>query len=273
MLPPWATIPDSSIPPDSPAVPTGSGEPPVQLPPAPIAPEPPGRIPWSVPKSSLSRFGSSVRSGKPVSNALKSAASGFVRSSGGGRRAAQASIQGRASVARLGTFLSTISREGASQAARSLGLQEYVGGSVDTLLAAIVNYLAPEGAFIEDAIARRAASETAVQLAETYSLEDNGLAALENLASNDHASIIEQCIANYIYYRMVDTLAGSLETDKPIDTVISTEQHLRDHINGLLNLAELNGTSVATLDWQGGQGAQFVERLYQEAFELIEAAK
>jgi len=153
-----------------------------------------------------------------------------------------------------------------------LGLQRYVGDSADALLAGIVNYLSPEGAFIEDAVARMAASETAVQLFETYSMEETGLTALEHLTAADHSTIIEQYIANYIYYRIVDTLAGSLETDKPADTVISTEQHLRDYISGIIHLAALQGKAVANLDWNSGQGAQFVEQLFVDAYTMIEAA-
>ena len=114
-----------------------------------IEPKPTELIPWSVPKSLLTRSASSRNREN-----LKSAIRGFVQAQGGARGASRAAKTGRTSAQKLGGFLTSVVNQGVIAAINSLGLQEFIGQDVYTVLAALVDKIAPEGVFLEDSVAR-----------------------------------------------------------------------------------------------------------------------
>jgi len=234
-----------------------------------LEPQIPELIPWSIPKSSLSRFASSLRQGSVRQESVKSAIRDFVRAQGGARRASRAARAGRASAQRLGGFLASVANEGVTAAVSSLGLQEFIGQDVDTVLAALVDRIAPAGAFLEDSAARAATIQTLDKLFQEYAVSENGLDALNALDSEGVKQTLQQYIANYIYTRLVQVISQGVES-RSTDHLIQVENAVRDYIFPTVRLDLMNRTDVLSMDWGGQEGHGFIERIYQEGYELIE---
>ena len=120
---------------------------------------------------------SAVKSGGDAGR-LRTAGRRYVSARGGTKKAATTASAGRATTARIGNFISDVASRGFTEAARALGLQDTVGQKVDTVLAAVINAIAPAGTNNDDAIARRAASETLREVFEKHGVQEAGLDAL-----------------------------------------------------------------------------------------------
>ena len=275
LLPPWAPPPTDGepMPPASPGPdmpPSDQGQPGLESPPS---PQPPTAtpIPWAGPKASLSRFASSLsgRGGMGGRGHLRSATRGFVRAQGGARGAARAASAGRASVQKLGGFLTQVITEGTDAAARSLGLQQFVGQDANTLLVALVDQIAPSGALLEDAAAREATIQTLDELFQEYAVQDNGFESLNSLDVEGITHALERYVANYIYTRLVQVISQRLES-RSTDEVIQVEKEVKDYVFPTVHLDLMRRTDVLSITWNGKEGYEFVERIYQEGYELIE---
>jgi len=234
-----------------------------------LEPPVPELVPWSTPKSSLSRFASSLSRGSVRQESVKSAIRDFVRAQGGARRASRAARAGRASAQRLGGFLASVVNEGVTAAASSLGLQEFIGQDVNTFLAALVDRIAPEGALLEDSAARASTIQTLDELFQEYAVSENGLDALNALNSEGVKHALQQYIANYIYIRLVQVISHGVES-RSTDHLIWVENAVRDYVFPTVRLDLMNRTDVLSIDWSGQKGHDFIERIYQEGYELIE---
>jgi len=184
LLPPWADE-ETLLPPDG-TPDEGDDEPPADDVDAADEPQdvaqqdgdtpPEPLVSWRAPKSTMTRW---VRGSGPTS--LGSVARSYVAASGGPRGAPAASRQGRTATARIGGFLADGLRNGFAQAARNLGLQNFVGRDAQFVLASFIDLLAPDGALREDAAARKAVIETMSELFGRFDVETNGLDALDSL--------------------------------------------------------------------------------------------
>jgi hypothetical protein len=227
-------------------------------------------IPWSTPKSSLSRFATSLSRGSGNQGYLRSAIRDFVGSQGGSRSATRAARAGRASAQRLGGFLSSVVNNGATAAANSLGLQGFIGQDVDTLLEALVDRIAPAGALLEDSAARKATIQTLDELFLEYSVSENGLDALDALNAEDIKHAIQQCVANYIYTRLVQVMSMRIEL-RSTDHLIQVENAVKDYIYPTVRLDLMDKADVLSIDWNGKEGHDFIERIYQEGYAILES--
>lgn len=267
LLPPWAPPVDSPEPSVSPPVTPGAppGTPGAEQQPA------PEQTSWSTPKNSLSRYASSGGSGTRTGRAyLKSAARGFVRAQGGSRRAARAAQGGISTVQGIGGLLSAISARGSFEAAREYRLETFLDKSADSLLAAIVDQVAPDGAQLEEAAARAAAVETLSELFVDQGVDAAGLAALEHLTADDIRAVMGRFLCRYIFERLIQTLGKTLE-NRPATDVVRLETGVKSYLEATVRL-DLSVVDVARMDWRGQAGRDLVTRLYEEAYELMENA-
>ena len=271
LLPPWAPPPPEddnregeAPPPTSPDTIQPEQERPESPEQEGLQPQPAKPIPWAIPKRSLSLFASS----KNQSN-LRSAIRGYVRAQGGSRRAAHAARAGRTSAQRLGGFLSSIVNEGIDTAARSLGLQEFIGQDANVLLATFVDQIAPDGALLEEAAAREATIQTLDELFQEYVVGEDGLDGLNALDSDGVQYTLERYLSNYIYTRLIQVISQGVES-RGTDELIRVENEVKDYVFSTVHLDIINKTDVLSVDWNGQEGHDFVERIYQEGHELIE---
>lgn len=226
--------------------------------------------PWAAPKSNLTRYASSVSAGQPKSQYATNAAKGFVRAQGGAGRASRAARAGRRSAVNLGGFLGYLSSQGATRTVEHYGLRRYVGQSADTLLAGLCDAIAPSGETLEDAVARSAMIETLADTFDQFAVQENGFEVLEKLDNPAIGEIVERYIAYYVYYRLIEVLAMNLEMSKQTKDVISTEQNIRDFVFANVRLEGLSGVDFSNIDWGGSEGAQLIDRLFRQAFDLFE---
>ena len=221
-------------------------------------------VSWRAPKATMTQW---VRGSAPVP--LGSVARSYVRASGGPRGAAAASRHGRATTARIGGFLADGLRNGFAQAARNLGLQNFVGRDAQFVLASFIELLAPDGALREDAAARKAVIETMSELFRRFDVETNGLGALDSLDPAGMLELVQLSVTNYVNERFQQELVFRIEQGAVSEreaNVLSGE--VKGFIAGVVRI-DLGRIDPMTFDWQGRQGAAFVERIYREAYSLL----
>lgn len=188
---------------------------------------------------------------------------------GGSRRAAQASVSGRATAQRVGAFVAGVARDGLRQTLAAYDLARFIGQDIETILAAAVDILAPAGAQLEEAAARAAATTTLRELFEERGAFETGLDSLERLTADDARSVTSSLVSNYIFERLLQVLARSLETH-PAAEVIRLEEEVQAFIRNTVDL-DLSREDVLSIDWNGEQGRHFIDRIFADGYALIEA--
>ena len=266
LLPPWAPPPPDILDPDS-SFPDQNGDQhnngndqKDSSPPTPA---------WSIPKSQFTRF---VTSGGGASNAkyLRNSARGFVRSQGGARNAARSAVAGRRSTRRLGRVLSFASGHSIAETAAEFNIS-FVGQTVESFLAALVDFIAPAGNTNEDAVARRAVTETLCILFEELSVEEQGMDVLSHLDESMIGDTIEIYISSYIGDRLMEVLAVKLETrsDSTSDAC-RIEREVKEYISERVKL-EFASRNLSNVRWLEAEGERIAQQLFTEGYELIES--
>ncbi len=263
LLPAWAT---SGGGPDGPPGPPAPDEPP-PVPPAPPPVPLPGR-PWQQAKASLTRYASGTSTGRA---GLSRAGRDYVSARGGARAAAGAAAAGRASVGRAGRFYGALAGGGGlARALAALGILGLAGRPAEEVFAAIADALAPDGATLEEAAARRAVNESLAQLFEDR-LEAGGLESLERMSAADVAGAVQNMIAAYVYHRWLEELGLSLERGAvSAAEAVQMEREMRAYVRDLVRL-EIPADSALGTDWAGTEGQAVVQRLFEDAYSLLEA--
>lgn len=275
LLPPWgrdatpgSPIPPGELPPQD-GNPQPDGEKPNNTPPDGVRPnEVPGQRPtsWSVPKGAMTRFAHGGGS-------LGSIGRSYVSAGGGSTGRASSARAGRQTAGRFGGFLASGVRNGFVQAAREIGLTNLVGRDVQFVLATFVDLIAPSGATIEDAIARKALAETTWEVFQKYGVDVEGITALDRLGREDVTSIVSLYISNYVNERLQEELFYRLEKGS-LDE--SAANQYADQIKGFIaEVVRLDFQSIDPLriDWQGAAGKELLEKKYQEAYALLGEAE
>ena len=193
-----------------------------------------------------------------------------MRAHGGARGAARASAAGRRSTRGVLAFLSDAARNGLAAAAERIGLRNLVGRDAQSVLAALIDILAPDGALLEEAAARAAVIDTLTELFDVLDVETNGIDTLDHLSEEDLARTFEVCICNVIEARFTQELANRVER-AAIDEAEAnrTLSEIRDYIRGLVEL-DLAGVQLLDIDWNGSEGATLVESWLAAAYAVLE---
>lgn len=221
---------------------------------------------WSVPKGAMTRFARG-------SGSLGSIGRSYVRAGGGATARASSAQAGRQTAGRFGGFIAGGVRNGFVQAARDIGLTNLVGRDVQFVLAAFVDLIAPSGATIEEAIARKALADTTWEVFQKYGVDVEGITALDRLGRDDVTSIISLYISNYVNERLQEELFFRLEKGTIDET---TANQYADQIKGFITeVVRLDFQNIDPLriDWQGNAGKEIIEQKYQEAYALLGEAE
>jgi len=170
----------------------------------------------------------------------------------------------------VGGFLSSAVRSGIQHALDSIGLREVVGQSFDRVLARLVDELAPAGSTKEEAAARRATIEVLEFLYETVIGEDGDLSALEQMDQETVEEAVTRSVSGYIYNRWLDELGLSIEKGAVNEAVaVRLEREVKEYVELCVAL-ELDGKSVIEIDWGGREGRRIIDRVYRDAYALLE---
>lgn len=220
-------------------------------------------------RSSITRYVNSNGRGR-LSNGLRS----HTRSLGGARGATRSARSGRVATQKLGGYLSNISSRGIADASEELGIPNILGKSANVAISQIIDKLAPNSSTLEDVIARRAIVNTLEELYQKYGIEEQGLEALNGL---DEAAIEEAIISsttNYIFERFLLDLADRIENRNISETeAISLEKEMKEYIKAEVKRNSYDERSFRGVNWFGKQGRDVTERIYQQAYEILEATK
>ncbi len=282
LLPDWAQDPDDGPPapvppapvppeplPDDPREPRGPDDPPqdpARQPerPDPVPPPPAGRA-WQNAKSDISRYG---KSGSR--NDLARAGRSYVRARGGAAAATGASGAGRSSAARTIGFISAISSGGLVAALDRIGLRNVLGGSVESVLSAIVNKLAPTGRGKDESAARKAVDTTLVSLFEEYGVLEGGLEQLEALDAAAIERAFHDFVSEYNFQRWMMELSKKIE-ENAIGSADAyrLEQFARECIYETTVL-DFRGRDVLDTDWTAPENQQLVDDIYEQAYVFLE---
>ncbi len=290
LLPSWAQggSPESPAPPDSP--PPDSPEPAT---PAPGSPEsdaaqpadssseatespnvsiPAASVtgPWTLARRSMSTL---TKGGGTSQRHFRTAARRYVSAKGGSSRAAAASTAGRSMTARIGGFLSDVVSRGFVEAARSLGIENVIGQTVQVVLAAVINAISPSGSTNDDAVARRASSETLRELFEKHTVEQAGIESLDAMTPSDVAETVELSVAGYVYQSWLFDLSQKIEEHAVSENeAVKLERDVKTFVRGLVKL-KLDGNKALKIDWNGAEGKTFVREIYEAAYSLLGGKK
>ena len=223
------------------------------------------RGPWTRARRAMT----SVAIGGGGARQFRTAGRGYVSAKGGASKSAASATSGRATTAKLGGFLTDVIARGFTEAARSLGIERVVGQKVDVVLAAVINAIAPSGANNDDAVARRAASETLRELFEKRGIEQSGIEALNAMTQADVAETVEISVSAYIYQRWLFDLSQKIEEHAVSESqAVRLERDVKAFVKGLVKL-KLDGDRAFHVDWKGAEGKAFVGEIYEAAYRLL----
>ena len=153
----------------------------------------------------------------------------------------------------------------------AVGLEGIVGQKVDVVLATVINAITPPGTTNDEAVARRAASETLRELFEKHGVEQLGVEALNAMKPADVSDTIELSVAAYVYQRWLFDLSKKIEAHAiSVSEAVRLERDVKVFVKSLVKL-KLNGNQALQLDWKGSRGARFVREIYEAAYRLREA--
>lgn len=232
----------------------------------PATPPPEPAVSWRTVKGALSRFarGTSSKGLAPVFRR-------YVGARHGPRMAAHTATSGRRVTQGFGGFLADVVRDGFAAAARAVGLGDFLGRDAEFVLATFVDLLAPDGALLEDAAARKALIETTFDLFERFNVEEEGMTALDGLDADGMGEVVCTFVTNYVYERFLLELANCIERGSHSEREANqlTEQ-AKDFVEGEVR-CELDEVDLLTLDWRGEEGQRFVRGIYERAYSLLGA--
>src|ERR1700680_4257261 len=213
-----------------------------------IAPPPPaGSGSWTLARRAMTSCAKKGRGG----GRLRVSGQRYVAAKGGATRSAQSATAGRSATSRLGSFLADIASRGFEEAARAVGLAGLVGQKADVVLATVINAIAPPGTTNDEAVARRATSETLREMFEKHGVEQTGVEALNTMKPDDISETIEVSVAAYVYQRWLFDLSQKIEEHAVSESeAIKLERAVKVFVKGLVKL-KLDGSQALNLDWKG----------------------
>ena len=231
-----------------------------------LLPQPPPVSSWRAAKVSLGK----AISGGGGSGAFARPGRKYVRALGGARSASRTSRAGKSSTTRLGQFLSSVGSRGFNETLQRFGLSSVVGKDAETVFAAISNALAPAGASREEAIARDAVNEALESLYERSILADSDLTKLDQMGTQEIAQALETAVSSYIYHRWLGELEIVIEKKAmSAKEAVRLERNMRAYISECVQL-DMQGVDVLNMDWNGTSGQQFIEKIFTEAYRILE---
>jgi len=193
----------------------------------------------------------------------------YVRARHGATTAARSAIAGRTATARLGGFLAQGIRDGFAVVARRFGI-EHLGRDVQFVLATFVDLLAPDGAQLDAAAARKAVVDTVTELFEQYDVAANGIEALDHLNEEGMRDAITLSIAHVIDEKFQQDLASRVEDGSMTERAANElMEHAGDFIRGIVAI-DTGTIDILSMDWDSKEGRDFVQQMYETAYSLLE---
>jgi hypothetical protein len=267
LVPTW--VDPIRSPPVGPGLPPPDDAKPNAIPPAVPVPPPARPVPqpaaannFTAPRTNFTRF---AQSGGNDRASLGRAISGYVSGGvGGSRRALQRMGSSRGTAARLASFLSNVSNQGAREALRSLNLDALAGRPIEEIFLGLADYICPETGTVDEGIAREAFIETVAELAGL------GMTDLDALTPIQMQTVFELYAAHAIEARICNDIGSkSIMLPADVGAVERIQAQLKDFIRrGVSDAMTRARADLTTLALERVNG--FVDTIYQSAFEILQ---
>ena len=197
--------------------------------------------------------------------------SSYVKAYGGNKRAASSAKAGKTTAIKLGGFLSGISQQGVQKTFNKYGI-EYEGKTVEEVLSAIVNKIAPSGNTKEEAVARNAIIDVIDALYDEIENSDGDLNILENLDDNSFNNLMQKYISSYIFQRFLNDLESRFEEySKSTESALSLEKEIKEYISGIVD-NKLKEQNFSKIDYSSDSVIQTINKIYADCYDVIEGA-
>lgn len=193
----------------------------------------------------------------------------YIKAEGGAQNAAQSVKSGKTTARKLATFFTTTARSDISQGLNSIGLGHLVGKDVDTVFSELIDTLLDNGVNFDENIAREAIEDALASFYKKCS-ENQNFKSLEHLTEEQLKRAIEDFVSGYIYKRWLQKLGNCIER-KAVSEIeaVKLEGEVKIYVRDLVNL-ELDSRNILSIDWNGDEGKQMIDSLYEDAYSLIE---
>lgn len=229
---------------------------------------------WASVKRAMTKLARSGSHGGASRPALAKLGSRFVGAKGGSRTAATAAAAGRRSALSLGGFLAQVAQAGLDTALNARGLAAATGQPIEFLLDQLLNALAPVGESLEEQIARLAMSKTLDELFET-ALESGDIAALAQLSESDAVRALEIYLTHYINTTLMQALSDRNEANSPAAAQAAAVEddikaYVKDTVRLDMDALDRSPNELLQMDWSGHDGKVFIDRIFVDAFKLME---
>ncbi len=220
---------------------------------------------WKNAKNVMSRYASNG-SGK---GGPARAGRAYIRAEGGAQKAAQSVKSGKITARKLAIFFTTTARSDISQGLNSIGLAHLIGKDVETVFSGLIDTLLDNGVNFDENIAREAIGDALASFYKQCS-ENQNFKNLERLTEEQLKRAIEDFVSGYIYKRWLQKLGKCIEK-KDVSEIeaVKLEGEVKIYVRDLVKL-ELNTKSAFSIDWNGDEGKQIIDSLYEDAYSLIE---
>jgi len=220
---------------------------------------------WKNAKNVMSRY-ASKGSGK---GGPARAGRAYISAKGGAQKAAQSVISGKSTARNLANFFATTARSNISQGLNLIGLGHLIGKDVDTVFSDLIDTLLDNGVNFDENIARKAIEDTLVSFYKQCS-ENQNFESLEHLTDGQLKRAIEDFVSGYIYKLWLQELGACIERKAfPEIEAVKLEGEVKIYVRDLVKL-ELNARSAFSIDWNGDEGRQIIDSLYEDAYSLIQ---
>ncbi len=129
--------------------------------------------------------------------------------------------------------------------------------------------IATSGALREEAIARVAMIETCTAIFDQYDVANGGIEALDAMDVDGVQAIVALSITNYVNVRLQEELVNRIERSALNEEDANTLMlEIKDFVAGVVRL-DLREIDVLALDWDGPEGYQVVERIFETGYEML----
>lgn len=192
----------------------------------------------------------------------------YIRAKGGAQKAAQSVISGKSTARNLANFFATTARSNISQGLNLIGLGHLIGKDVDTVFSGLIDALSDNGEDFDENIARQAIEDALTSFYEQCS-ENQNFESLEHLTPEQLKRAIENFVSGYIYKRWLQELGNCIERKAVSETeAVKLEVEVKIYVRDLVNLG-LDSRNILSIDWNGDEGRQIIDSLYEDAYSLI----
>lgn len=197
---------------------------------------------------------------------LAAAIGSAVAAGAGGARQARARVPAsREAAVRLLGLVDQVSRGQEAEALHAFNLEELQGKPLEDVLERLVDVLCPEGGTIDEAIARDAFLETAVELLEA------GHTDLETLCKEEPERFLEIFIAHSLEDRILNDIGSNVLTAPASpEKATEVERQIRDFIRGRVRDA-IAGVQSNPEERTEARIREFVDEIYGASLEIFEA--